>query len=341
MELEEVKSIKFHYIIGMGHSGTTLMSAILNSSEEILAVPEIHASMYFFQSKSGDRRFTNQEVDNLISYYRNFYFAKKMKFYPERIRNNIERIENYALFLKNTYLSLEYPGKPCESVRYIVEKNPTYTFYVKELLKIFPGAKFILMIRDPRGYINSCLQKNEKPGAKKYHPAFYMYVWKRYFKEMMGLLKIYPEKCMLVRYEELANNPEMTLREICRHLEMPFSYKMLEHHKSEFISTMKAGNIERNNYVKTKVDALSREINPLKAEAWKKNISGEILLLINRTLYREAAKTGYQLIPAPRRHPRFYFLCFKYKFLIFLYFLFAKRFYLLPVRLRELIRKQV
>jgi hypothetical protein len=341
MDLETIKSIKFHYIIGMGHSGTTLMSAILNASEEILAVPEIHASMYFFQPKSGSRRFNDSDVEDLISYYRNFYFAQKMKFYPERIANNIDKIDNYALFLKNTYLSLEYPGKPYNNIRYIVEKNPTYTFYVAELLKIFPGAKFILMIRDPRGYINSCLQKNEKPGVKKYPPAFYMYVWRRYFKEMMYLLKHYPEKCSLVRYEDLASKPEITLREICRHFEIPFSPRMLEHHKSEFIMTAKAENLDRNSYVKMKVDALSREINPMKTEAWKKNISGELLLLINRILYRQAAEVGYQLTPVPPAQQRCYFLCLRYRFMIWLYFVFAKRFYLLPIRLRELIRKQV
>lgn len=341
MDLEKAKEMKCHYIIGMGHSGTTLLSAILNSSGEILVIPEIHAAMYFFQPKSGKKKFTTTDIEDLINYYGNFYFAKKMKFHPDRIKKNIEHIKSYAAFLNNTYLSLEYPGKPNERIKYIVEKNPSYTFYVKDLLKIFPSAKFVLMIRDPRGYINSCLQKNEAPGTKKHHPAFYMYVWKRYYDEMEELMRCYPEKCQLIHYEDLTREPEKTLKNICTHLGIPFSSQMLEHHKSEFIVTVKNDSFFQDTYFKTKVQALASSINAQRTDAWKKNISGNILSLINSVLHKESLRAGYADVTSDTLPPGFFFLRMKYQFLIFLYFLFARRFYHFPVKMREMIRKQV
>ena len=83
-----------------------------------------------------------------ISYYYFFYFPNDYnKFYDEAIRFNISTAEkrnwrkNYDQLIKKAFLNTK--GSQ------IVVKNPCNTGRIKELLKIYPNAKFVHIYRNP------------------------------------------------------------------------------------------------------------------------------------------------------------------------------------------------
>ena len=121
----------------------------------------------------------------------------------------------------------------------VCEKTPQNVFYLKEIFELFPNAKVINMVRDPRAILLS--QKNKwnrrNLGAdymtKKeafrlrinYHPITLSKLWNaainaaNLFKNDVRLIS--------VRFEDLLNQPEQTLQTICKHIEVDFDANML------------------------------------------------------------------------------------------------------------------
>ena len=55
------------------------------------------------------------------------------------------------------------------------DQTPRHVFYIGELIEMYPGAKFVHMVRDPRAVLLS--QKRKwKAGLRWNHPKFEIFV---------------------------------------------------------------------------------------------------------------------------------------------------------------------
>ncbi len=102
------------------------------------------------------------------------------------------------------------------------DKSPDYMFHINALKDLYPEARFIHIIRDPR---DNCLSKKKAWGRHLYRSAE---IWRsgvenaRYDGQQLG------GDYMEVYYELLLENPEKTLRDICTFLGCKFTTSMMQ-----------------------------------------------------------------------------------------------------------------
>lgn len=334
---------KHHFIIGMGRSGTNLMLTILDTSKNVFCVPEVPLLMHFSESKSRKREFSRKDIEEVKDIISFVNYRKIFVIDFSELESKITSIDDYVNFAQESLLGFRMNQEKKSQVDCIIDKNPIYTFYVKEILRLIPSAKFIVMIRDPRAYIASSLEKPDLPDKKR-TLFFHASVWREYALQIEMLRNKYPQQCLLVRYEDLVAETETIMKKICSHLGIPFSEEMKEHFvrtsvidKQDFlISDSEKERLEK------KYGQLEKPVNSERLESWKNTLDEKQLVQINFVLRKEAKSFGYTFPPLKPEiglflNPEFIIQ----KILVKGYFILARIFYHLPMKLREKIRKQV
>ena len=118
----------------------------------------------------------------------------------------------------------------------VVDKNPLNLMNAAEILRIFPGAKFILAMRDPAETMLSCFQQAfrlnfatsafDDPSSTSKAFDSMMQIWSK-------SVELYQPEFIVSRYEDLLENPEQSLREIIAFLGGDWDENMFEHLKPE------------------------------------------------------------------------------------------------------------
>lgn len=130
-------------------------------------------------------------------------------------------------YFKTMELSL---GKPI-AARLLIDKNPSYTFLVAAMARIFPEIKFLVALRDPRDVVLSCFMQPFVPlgnttssflsleGAVDEYAAL-MGMW----RTLKPLLK---NPCLEVRYEDMVEDLESVARQTLDFLGVPWDSRVL------------------------------------------------------------------------------------------------------------------
>lgn len=218
------------FIIGTERSGTNLMRLILNSHPNIFVPhpPHIMKNFVKYSHLYGD----TSNDDNFMRLIRDVVKMVELHPYPWEIKLDKEKIlkEVWERNLINIYFAiynqyLQYSGKKrwgCKSTFMI--------YFVSQILKYYPDAKYIYMVRDGRDVAVSA----RKSIFNHYHPYYIAHLWKR--EQQIGIYwlnKLPKTSIHLVRYEELISSPTETIVALCSFLEEPFDSRMLDYASTE------------------------------------------------------------------------------------------------------------
>lgn len=108
------------------------------------------------------------------------------------------------------------------------EKSPRHLFAADEMIRLYPQAKFLCLIRDPRGVV--CSERGTSWGSQSVCRVTRR--WCRVVDEATRLKSDWPTgRFHIVRYEDLVSQPETTLRAICQFLGESFEPQMLQFHE--------------------------------------------------------------------------------------------------------------
>ncbi|MBN4062386.1 MAG: hypothetical protein COA57_09625 [Flavobacteriales bacterium] len=228
MTSTQLEKIPLHFLIGIGRSGTTLLTSMLNSHPNLLAAPE-NNFLLFFQNYFKNKNFTsekdrqlfldnfNKKTDRTISIWR------PDKAYIQHIFDQFPNGISYQNLCKLIYL--DYGKQYSKTSTAIVDKNPLYTLHCAALKTLFPSAKFIALVRDYRDNLVS--QKKHFKGLVN-STAIHNSVWKIYYQHVLEFKKKFPQDVLVVRYEDLVTDSEKKLNEICEHIGVEFDEQMLD-----------------------------------------------------------------------------------------------------------------
>jgi len=90
-------------------------------------------------------------------------------------------------------------------------KTPQDFMHMEELSQLFPGVKFIFIMRDPRKVMRSLKNlPNEKGGdgdRKQYHPIAYSVYWKMAYERVQAFIDSGLAPVHVIRFEELIADP--------------------------------------------------------------------------------------------------------------------------------------
>lgn len=208
------------FVGGLERTGTSLLYALLASHPNI-AMTRRTNWWTFFDGYYGDLA-DDAHLDRLLATMLRYRRHRKLE--PDR-----ERLRREFVAGERTYCRLfelleghhaERLGKPRWG-----DKSLHTERYADRVLECFPQARILHMVRDPRDRYASALKrwKRNRGGVGTATAAWIASVE---LGERNALR--HPAHCRIVRYEDLATDPESELREICEFIDEPFDATMLQ-----------------------------------------------------------------------------------------------------------------
>lgn len=310
----------YHFIVGIPRSGTTLLSFMFNRSNKILA---LHEPKHILHVIKDYKHSGLKSLYHSKSYFKKIEQLHNIKESPFKV-NPKKNKETWKMpfdersvkkISTQIALSFEFLNKKNTQIDAIIDKNPAYTINLDNIISHFPKAKFIITTRDYRAFTLSRMEKR-KPHKKIHSYINECVIWNYMHKFVFEAINKYPEKCLLIKYEELTSNPEIKMREICNFLNLDFSYSML---KTEDFELNQKLNIDSfSTRKKVKYTDLSKPINIERNEAWKTKLTNKNIRKLDALCHDYGQQLGYLPAKPISKLARTYFklMAIPYKILI-------------------------
>lgn len=263
--MQEKRSILF--IIGCQRSGTTMLASLLNASEQCETAPE---SQFKF-SLLNDREFDHTNSDRLDKDFRFKLWKQDLGFLKGK------SFSNYEIFSE-----LIQERFKREDSFIFVDHTPENVEYVGQLMRYFPNAKFLHLIRDGRGVYQSL--KNVVWGPKD--PITAARWWQKKVAWGLACQHLVPrQNYFSVRYEDILSQPFETMTSISHWLEIEFNERMLV-----------GDNNFLPDYTKSQHQLVGRKINVSNIDRWRTSLSDEEIYFFQRETKNLLSNLGYSII---------------------------------------------
>jgi hypothetical protein len=196
------------------------MQAFLSSHPDI-AIPAVGSNFWsYFYGQYGDLHIPDN-FERCLAALMHYKHALFLQPDPNRIRN--EFWQGSPTYARLFGLLHEHYAERAGKRRW-GDQTGLIERYADQVLAAYPGAKMIHMIRDPRDRYEASLAmwpngKGRCGGATAR--------WKYSVALMKRNLSAYPERYMVVQYEELVRRTEETLRSVCEFLGESYTPAML------------------------------------------------------------------------------------------------------------------
>jgi hypothetical protein len=202
------------FMVGFPRSGTTLLDQMLNAHPRIVVIEE-QATLRPLQNRYISDQAGLDQLDKLdvatLESARSEYFS-----------------------LRERYAAKKNPGR-LMSDAILVDKFPLNILSLPLIYKLFPDARVIVSLRDPRDVCLSNFMQLYKLNASMFH-FLDMDSTVRYYGDVMGAYLHYRETLPLafheLRYEDLIADPESRTREICKFLGIDWHEDMVNYRRS-------------------------------------------------------------------------------------------------------------
>lgn len=331
------------FIVGMGRSGTTLLTSMLNMNPEIIATPE-NEFIAFSYSPFVFKDFNNPDVLKSFLNIFNFAFSSVITIWKPKNLNNDAfqlKIKSYSNICKLVYLNYPLSQKNKQNVKWVIDKNPSYSLHINKLNTVFPNAKYIVIVRDYRDNIVSRIKYSDNFVSIYSLAAAWNYFYKKIYKSIeQNNLSFH-----LVRYEDLVNFPTESLQEICNYLGVTFTDEMLKF--QDFAKHLKAHakvNVSEEKFMKiNSMHAnLDNEVNTNRVEAYKDELSLSDISFLDYVCSKNGNKFNYSVFENNVKRISIKELL-KYKssyFQVVVFYFFKILYYRLPVSFRLIFIKK-
>jgi hypothetical protein len=208
------------FVGGLERTGTSLIYALLASHPNI-AMTRRTNWWTFFDGRFGDLgEDTNLDrcLDAMLRYRRH------RKLQPDRARLRAEFRAGERSYCRLFALLQEHHAERVGKERW-GDKSLNTERYADRVFECFPDARIIHMVRDPRDRYASVLKrwKVNRGGVGSATAA-----WLSSIQLGERNQARYPDRFRIVRYEDLATDPDASLRALCDFIGEPFEPSMLE-----------------------------------------------------------------------------------------------------------------
>jgi hypothetical protein len=209
------------FIVGAPRSGTTWLQAFLGSHSRVATGQETH----FFKDFAPVEAAYCEQLPRAVG-----------------LQEYLPNGEFYSLCAELFHLITSRIPRPDGTVRYFLEKTPEHVFQAQFILKCFPDAKFIHMVRDPRHMVGSLIRTERAFG----HGRDYMNatiaaeVWRKSVSAAARIpdLMRRSDQFTEIRYRDLRADPHHELGRL-------FDFLGLEATSQEIGEIVAANSLER------------------------------------------------------------------------------------------------
>ena len=205
------------FVISQPRAGSTLLQRMLGGHPDIHTIGEpwlMLYPLYALRSQGYEAEYSAPTARPAVHEF--------LSTLPNGEEEYLEGVRRMCTYLYGR--ALEASGK-----RYFLDKTPRYYLIIPELLRAFPEAHFIILLRNPLSMLSSILDTWIKQ----------QWSWVYYFKsdlvraprlllEGTGLLG---ERGLVIHYEHLVTDPENEMRRVCAMLGEDFTPEMVEYNR--------------------------------------------------------------------------------------------------------------
>ena len=221
------------FILGQGRSGTTLLRMMLSSHPKIFISSEgayicpLRSQMPMYGDLRDPRNLEKMHNDlrpwlEAVSYLN-----------PPQLENLIEWVGRFGCderSLITFYGTWEARTLGKNDLAWWGDNEPSHVFNIPYFKKLFPNAKFILLIRDPRDVYAS--YKTAWPGVHTAESSAMS--WQRCLLDgALAISRLGSATVQQVRYENLVRTPEAQLKVICRFLGVEYTDAVMNFYETE------------------------------------------------------------------------------------------------------------
>ena len=312
--IAEVNKIPIYHIIGAWRSGTTLLSSILDSHPELIST---HESPFVMRAYARFSKVPVWKEKDVMSFFKvvmqDKYLATVWSIDREVLKKSLL---DYVGLKKSTSLAdlckivyLHYHSiNPKTEIKGIVDKNPIYSLWSENLMKIYPETKFIALVRD---YRDNLISRKKYKFHSFQSNSIYAEWWNKVNHEIISLRAAYPEKVLIINYENLVTNPMEEVSRIANFLELKFKEEMLEFNRNfetnaeQYLSNLKEGLQDRSpEFQSTRMAMGANLFNPInnsRVGVWEKTLSRKEIELIEYICGDVGEALGYSKSSGNRR----------------------------------------
>lgn len=284
-------SERMFFIVGRGRSGTTLLSQLLDRHPGVCVAPEalfVMSLLKRYRAAAWDRK-------TVARFVRDLWLEERMT----RWRVDAERLEarlrelllsgeaGYAAVCAAVYAE-EARARGGEGTVLLGDKNPHHSLFVEPLSRLFPRARFVHLVRDPR---DNVLSFGRVPFDLS-SVAGLSVRWVLYNRRVLQRVADLRDRYSRVRFEDLVARPTETLASVCGVLG-------IEPHR---------GTIEGAAVLDAAVlpwhHGLEGPIDTRQAGKWVESMPRGDVRLVEEICGDTARELGYPLSAAHKRLPR-------------------------------------
>ena len=282
------------FVLGNSRSGTTMLARILASGTEAADLRELH----FIEQMVTGQEFASRDplpvsralslASRLISIIRDGYFKGTR---GVQYQSDTQAIVRENMSAANLFEAVRYHEAARLGRTIPIDQTPRNVFYIPDILRSYETARIVCMVRDPR---DVCLSQKGKwrrrfLGADipllealrswaNYHPLVTAKIWAGAVRA--GDKSANDPRVLIVKYEDIALDPETTIRKICMHCGITFVPEML--------NVKQLGSSDRKDQAeKTGVDAS-------RVGTWEKALSGAEISIIQNEVGDLLDQYGYK-----------------------------------------------
>jgi sulfotransferase family protein len=269
------------FVVGCPRSGTTMLGLMIHAHPRMAMPPESRFLIRTWRHRHefGDLQTEEQRAALADSITRVGSMILELGFNRQQLRERIlEAPPTLGSALGTVFQAFaEQHGK----VRW-GDKRPVYFQEVDVLLRLFPDAQFIHIIRDGRANVASLKRMPWWPYSNI--SAMSMWSWSEYCLRR-NQERLPADTFHTIRYEALVADPRSVLEKMCDFLGEDFDEAMLEPSKvTDVIPERKVWH-----------DNLKQDVSTARVEAWRTELEPWEIGLMESVLRRKLMRNGYEL----------------------------------------------
>jgi hypothetical protein len=287
------------FIIGNPRSGTTLLRLAVTSHSNVCIPPEA-GFLCWFSAAYGAWTQSDWANQNKT---KNFLeaVATSKKFVTWGLSNSdlldafiMEPPVNYSSACSIIYNEYRKKKKPSASIW--GDKNNFYINHIELINELYPAARFIHILRDPRDVACSYIELSRLKSKSIYRPNLpndpveIANQWlQNNTSASRSLSRLSKSQKLRIRYEDLALDPQKNLSTICSFLGLDFEDGMLESHLHNRINHLEPSET---------LDWKKRTLSPITSSQigrYKVDLSSEQINAIEKIAIGYMEKSGYNI----------------------------------------------
>ncbi len=284
------------FVTGASRSGTTLTAQLLGRHSEIAKLKEMQFFGEFWDPRLPGGRQTGEgrlraihtlfdRQEHGVVRGRADEHNAEAKQFAGSLPVDIRPAELFAATV------MHFAAREGKSIA--CDQTPRNIFYAAALLDYYPNARIVHLVRDPRGVMASqkyrwrlrSLSRHKAHTSLiqplrtwvNYHPYTVAQLWNKATRLALNLVD-HP-RFKLIRFEDLIERPESTLRDVAAFLEVPFESTMLD--------------VAQVNSSHDRGNETSGGFNRSTLERWRATLTRDELAVVDARCGRLMKQVGY------------------------------------------------